>query len=970
MLCKARVYCSIDRRIDDNNLPRALIESRPFLSGRNMEFVLGQRWISQTETELGLGIVVEIEGRNVTVRFPVAEEDRVYAQSNSPLARVLYQAGDTLHDQAQEALRVEGVEDLDGLQCYLVRDAQGTERVLPETQISGLIHLSTPRQRLLSGQFGKAREYQLRVASLHHRHQLQQSEARGLLGTRTSLLPHQVYIAHEVASRYAPRVLLADEVGLGKTIEAGMIVHHQLQTGLASRVLIVVPDALLHQWLVEMLRKFGLRFALFDQERFEALQESDEGNPFDTEQLVLCGLSLFVEQHNAVALAADSGWDLLVVDEAHHLQWSEREVSQEYAAIEQLAQYCEGLLLLTATPEQLGRESHFARLRLLDPSRFSDLHAFFEEQQGYVALNEVVHKLLEGHGLSPEQQQLLGSFVDVTEVDQLPAPQLINQLLDRHGTGRVLFRNTRNAVAGFPQRILHGYALAPDEDHPAQQALYGLHPEQQLRAYASDWVKLDPRVKWLEEFFKGHRQDKVLVICAAADTAVDLEHHLHLNVGIRSAAFYEDLSIVERDRAAAYFADEEIGAQVLICSEIGSEGRNFQFAHHLVLFDLPTNPDLLEQRIGRLDRIGQTEDVKLHVPYVAGGAQAALFRWFDEGMDAFCHSFSAGAAVLERFAEPLQDFLNGQAADTAAFDELVTDTAAFTQALRQELQQGRDALLELNSCKPEVADQVIDAIKQDEQSDAIQAYIEQACEVFGVDPEFHSEHSLILRPTEQMMLHSFPYVGEDGLTVTFNRDRALVREDMEFITWESPITSEVMDMVLGSELGNTNIGTIKLKVLPAGTLLVECFYAMRCSAPRKYQIGRFLPETVVRVLLDSTGRDLTNAMSHEQLNSVCAKVPRTARTAIVKEIRGTLAGVLDRVEQQVQAQNQPLIDAATTRIHEVVGGELNRLRDLARINPSIRDVELAFLEQQQQHALEYVAQAALEPQAIRVVIAT
>ena len=105
--------------------------------------------------------------------------------------------------------------------------------------------------------------------------------------------------------------------------------------------------------------------------------------------------------------------------------------------------------------------------------------------------------------------------------------------------------------------------------------------------------------------------------------------YLQLKVGIRCAAFYEGLSIIERDRAAAYFADTEGGAQVLVCSEIGSEGRNFQFAHHLVLFDLPLNPDLLEQRIGRLDRIGQTEIINIHVPYLEQSAQAVLFNWFD-----------------------------------------------------------------------------------------------------------------------------------------------------------------------------------------------------------------------------------------------------------------------------------------------------------------------------------------------------
>src|SRR5690606_38077167 len=94
----------------------------------------------------------------------------------------------------------------------------------------------------------------------------------------------------QVTERYAPRVLLADEVGLGKTIEAGLILHQQILSGRTRRALIIVPDALLHQWLVEMLRRFNLSFTLIDSDRFEALSESDETNPFDSAQLVLCGL--------------------------------------------------------------------------------------------------------------------------------------------------------------------------------------------------------------------------------------------------------------------------------------------------------------------------------------------------------------------------------------------------------------------------------------------------------------------------------------------------------------------------------------------------------------------------------------------------------------------------------------------------------------------------------------------------------
>jgi ATP-dependent helicase HepA len=175
-----------------------------------------------------------------------------------------------------------------------------------------------------------------------------------------------------------------------------------------------------------------------------------------------------------------------------------------------------------------------------------------------------------------------------------PADQIIQSLVDQYGTGRVLFRNSRKSVSGFPTRILHQYDL-PEDD-------------------ASLSVADSHRTKWLAELLKQLKSQKVLVICRDKTTAMALEHYLHLQAGIRCASFHEDLSLLERDRAAAYFADEESGARALICSEIGSEGRNFQFSQHLVCFDLPHHPDLLEQRIGRLDRIGQRGDVNIHVP--------------------------------------------------------------------------------------------------------------------------------------------------------------------------------------------------------------------------------------------------------------------------------------------------------------------------------------------------------------------
>ena len=101
---------------------------------------------------------------------------------------------------------------------------------------------------------------------------------------------------------------------------------------------------------------------------------------------------------------------------------------------------------------------------------------------------------------------------------------------------------------------------------------------------------------------------------------------------------------MERDRQAAWFAEAE-GAQVLLCSEIGGEGRNFQFAHHLVLFDLPLHPDILEQRIGRLDRIGQRERIQIHVPYIEDTPEEVCLRWYADGLESFTEPWNAGDAV-------------------------------------------------------------------------------------------------------------------------------------------------------------------------------------------------------------------------------------------------------------------------------------------------------------------------------------
>lgn len=921
-----------------------------------MTYALGQRWVSQTEPKLGLGLITEFANRRLTLSFPAAGETRTYAIDQAPISRIIYKAGDTISNHEEKKFVVLETRDHKSLVEYQVHAVDQPEQIttLSEVELNCFIQFTSPLQRLMSGHFDRNRAFRLRFETLQHKHRLQQSEIHGLLGARTSLLPHQVYIADQVAQRYAPRVLLADEVGLGKTIEAGMILHAQLHNNLAQRALIVVPATLVHQWLIEMLRRFNLRFSVFDHERFDSLLDEGIDNPFETEQLVICDQNLLLRDsvQNKV-LAAD--WDLLIVDEAHHLHWSENDSSEEYRCIEALAQHSRGVLLLTATPEQAGIESHFARLRLLDPDRFHDLKAFIEQEQNYQEITRMVGELQALSENDPIPREIADKLGN--ETGSHTPQQAIQELLDQHGTGRILFRNTRQAVKGFPDRILHAHPLEMDPlFNDSQQA--------------EEHIKHHPAVNWLNTFLQDSKSEKSLIICHSASMALALESWLRLRQGIRSACFHEGLTIIERDRAAAYFADKEEGAQVLVCSEIGSEGRNFQFARHLVLFDLPENPDLLEQRIGRLDRIGQMHDVQIHVPYLLGSRQEGLFRWYHFALDAFTHSCAAGYAIYEQFQEELEQYLSGKAFDSADSQAFILRARARRDEAMSALQAGRDPLLELNSCRPDIANDLIEKIETEENSQLLAAYMERQFNLYGVEQEYQSDHTLIIRPGEHMLDQHFPGLEDEGNTLTFHRLKALHREDVEFITWEHPMLTELIEQTITGELGNAAVAKMSVKGVEPGTLFLEAIFALNSMAPKSLQLDRFLPISPQRILVNITGRDLSTVLPHEQLNSLCSGLKRNMAQAVLKEIRNDLNTMMGHAQNIAEKAVPALLSDAQEKLAAQLGTEIKRMISLQSKNPLIRDDEIAYLQNRLKEGLEYIQKTGLEIQALRVIINT
>ncbi|MCR3969276.1 RNA polymerase-associated protein RapA [Aeromonas veronii] len=953
-----------------------------------MPFALGQRWISDTETDLGLGTVVAVEGRMVTLLFPATGENRMYAKEEAPVTRVSFNVGDQITSHEDWTMTVEEVQEKDGLLIYVgVRTDNDEPVALKEVFLNNFIKFNKPQDRLFAGQIDRMSRFTLRYEALINQHQRRRNPTRGLAGGRVSLIPHQLYIAHEVGHRYAPRVLLADEVGLGKTIEAGMIIHQQLLSGRAHRVLILLPETLQHQWLVEMLRRFNLHFSLFDEERcIEAFADAE--NPFETEQLVICSLDFLRKKRRRFEQVLEAEWDLLVVDEAHHLEWSEEAPSRAYEMVEALAEQVPGVLLLTATPDQLGHQSHFARLRLLDPERFYDYEAFLAEEQAYGQVASAAQELLDGETLSDEARQTLASQLEGLDLSDAAArQQAVAKLLDQHGTGRVLFRNSRANIQGFPERHLNVYPMPLPEQYKTAikvmgmmggnggdlqtRALRYLYPEKIFQQFEGDnatWTQFDPRVEWLLELLLSARQQKVLVICSEAATAIALEEALRTREGIRGAVFHEGMSILERDKASAYFAQQEGGAQVLLCSEIGSEGRNFQFASHLVLFDLPLNPDLLEQRIGRLDRIGQQNTVEIHVPYLEGTAQRALQLWYHDGLDAFEQTCPTARPVFEAVREELFELLAANTGDQATLEALLVKTRELHEPLKARLEQGRDRLLEIHSSGGAAAQQLVDKLAAEDDDTGMISFALKMFDEIGVNQDDRGENALVLTPGDHMLVSSFPGLPQDGMTITFDRNTALSRDDMALLSWDHPMMRGGIDLILGSEIGATSVALLKNKALPIGSILLELIFVAESAAHP--QLYRFMPPTPIRLLMDKNGQNLGEKVAFDAFNRQLTPVNRHLGSKLVTASQPVIHGLIGKGQAIAEELKAGIVDKARAQMAQTLQQDLDRLEALKAVNPNVRDSELDYLRNLQAELHHLIDQTQLKLDAIRFIVVT
>jgi SNF2 family DNA or RNA helicase len=549
-----------------------------------------------------------------------------------------------------------------------------------------------------------------------------------ITNSRLSLMPHQINVAHRLAEDYFPRMILADEVGLGKTIEAGIYIKEMIARNIAERILLIVPASLVRQWKFEMENKFNITFIQYDGRKIKKLKKKGSykythtlQNPFYYDNFIICSLQ-FARNPKYIHLLSQISWDIVVFDEAHHLRryllnkstGNYRE-TLNYQLARYLSQTTESLLLLTATPLQLHSFELYSLIELIHPEAFENFSDFehFRKNIPFINLlnknlNQLEHlntfevkntiKLLKDMGYVNRDKSI--SRIKKKLTDESIKKRILTQLENDHTLSHYLIRNrkknvisddyinervvktivvdpkkeeldlyneirlylakiynlagnARNKNLGFGfvitilQKLLTSSKFAflkslekrlltleqlkeedPDyyiselESNILDQNGKGIDQiDKNVRSLENQEIilrefykklkalpydsKSEKLLELLEKIYQKNPQEKILIFTQFVNTLKFLRKKIkekYPTFFIES--FYGERSKDQKALAVKRFRRSK-GFSLLLSTEIGGEGRNFQFCRTLINYDLPWNPMKLEQRIGRLDRIGQ-----------------------------------------------------------------------------------------------------------------------------------------------------------------------------------------------------------------------------------------------------------------------------------------------------------------------------------------------------------------------------
>lgn len=943
------------------------------------------RYLPQPEWGTGHLLSLEDEGMRAVVAFPARENGApiLVSTRGGALVHAQLKPGDGVRTgKGKTGVVVQEEEGGRGLRRYAIKLDDGTETELPETEVRALPPKPDLIAMMKEGRIADGKSFLLRKATLKLDDERRSDAFGALLASRVMVKPHQVGVVQRVLSARRPRFVLADEVGLGKTIEAGMIFSALRLAGLARRVLVVAPAHLTVQWLVELFHKFNQLFTLMDSERHESsLDQQPTLNPWARFDFVITSLEQLQRsaQFREEAGAPEAAWDLVIIDEAHHLKGE-----KAYEAAEALAKNSYGLLLLTATPMQLDPAEYQSLLSLIDPVTAPSAKEFEARLARQEELSKAIRALLGGKKAGAAVKELAARFPNDSALQEIDdADEMLTHLAETYSLSDRLIRNRRVRVGGFSARKLHVHpvTLLPEEVSARQAALDALAKDASVRGAAlanlvrrlesspaafqaalssnkalqglklhlpDKDAKFAAFVKLLKGIWAKEKGAKVLVFTEARDTLERVQSRLRLE-HVEALGYHGDLPMVERDRQVARFRDPD-GPKVLLCTEVGGEGRNFQFAHHLVHYDLPWSPSTVEQRIGRLDRIGQTQDVENHVFDVEGTFSADVLAVLRDAVGVFGETVGGLDAVLEEVEPRLTELALAPAKARAAYVKELTEKVS---AAREQVKKAYDPLLDLRSFDElavtelvERAERRIDHEADDddklddrlwglardlderleenitELADRLGIKVDTDQEVDAFQAAFHFGHALSIEA-----LPGFDIAEERTVLGTFWRDTAVEQEEIEYFATGHPLVEALFGFVKDGPFGRNGARYLEARG-PVKARGLEVLFHVDPPQPAdttpgarvpSRQLARFLDSSLIQVAVarHSDGKPKVDASLLELLNGADGKsLKGNEALAAFPELPGFLDDAVALATKAAQAKLEKMKAAAQTAIED------------------------------------------------------
>ncbi|MEK7397932.1 MAG: SNF2-related protein [Candidatus Poribacteria bacterium] len=420
---------------------------------------------------------------------------------------------------------------------------------------------------------------------------------------------YQIYAAKKVLNTFRGRAMLCDEVGLGKTVEAGIVLLEYILRGLVRRVLILTPPSLTTQWQEEMESKFGLKFILHDDPEFRS-GGIDSWHNYDK---VIASIHTAKQKQNADEISKIN-YDMLIIDEAHYLR---NRNTQQWKFVNSLKK--KYMLMLTATPIQGNLEELYNIITILKPGQLKTISEFkktFMQRGDHLKPKNIqrLRELLSGvmvrntraltHvNLPPRNAHIIR--IEFTEAERM----LYDNLTDFVKQNYTQAEQHRDKISRFTLRTLQEeigsstFSVLPTLEKMIQKK--GGNIEGLIKLYElAESIKDNAKTEAMIKVINAH-QDKVIVFTKFTRTLEHISDTLN-KYGISFSKFAGSMSIAEKDHSIVEFSGK---TQVLVSTEIGGEGRNLQFCNAIINYDLPWNPQRIEQRIGRIHRVGQKREV-------------------------------------------------------------------------------------------------------------------------------------------------------------------------------------------------------------------------------------------------------------------------------------------------------------------------------------------------------------------------